>query len=49
MYPYGAVEIWNPKDGVTFKVNGQELKTYLECQTRETDTEINLSDPSNLD
>ena len=49
MYPYGAVEIENSKDGVTFKVNGQTLKSYLENQPREADTEINLSDPPNLD
>ena len=48
MYPYGAVEIENPKDGVTFKVIGQILKPYLEYQLRELDTEINLSDPPNL-
>ena len=49
VYPYGAVEIENPRDGVTFKVNGQKLKSYLECQPHKADTEINLSDPPNLD
>ena len=48
VYPYGAVEIKNPKDGVTFKVNSKRLKPYLEYQTREVDTKINLSDPPNL-
>ena len=48
VYPYGAVEIENLKDGVTFKVNGQRLKPYLEYQPREADTEINLSDPPNF-
>ena len=48
VYPYGAVEIKNPNDGVLFKVNGQRLKPYLEYQPREADTEINLSDPSNF-
>ena len=48
MYPYGAVEIENRKDGVTFKVNGQRLKPYLEYQPHETDTEINWSDPANF-
>ena len=43
--PYGAVEIENPKDGVTFKVNGQKLKPYMEYQPHEADTEIHLSDP----
>ncbi|KAI5313301.1 hypothetical protein L3X38_042475 [Prunus dulcis] len=28
--PYGAVEIQNPKDGSTFKVNGQRLKPFYE-------------------
>ena len=45
VYPYGAVEIENLKDGVTFKVNGQRLKPYLEYQPCEADIEINLSDP----
>ncbi|XP_021833425.1 uncharacterized protein LOC110773231 [Prunus avium] len=27
---YGAVEIQNPKDGSTFKVNGQRLKPFYE-------------------
>ena len=30
VYPYGAVEIENPKNGKTFKVNGQRLKPFLE-------------------
>ena len=49
VYPYRAIEIENPKDGATFKVNGQLLKLYLDCQSREERTEINLSDPQNLD
>ncbi|XP_021802930.1 uncharacterized protein LOC110747022 [Prunus avium] len=28
--PYGAVEIQNPKDGSTFKVDGQRLKPFYE-------------------
>ena len=35
VYPYGAVEIENPKNGKTFKVNGHRLKPFLEnfdCQ-----------------
>ena len=35
VYPYGAVEIENPKNGKIFKVNGQCLKPFLEnfdCQ-----------------
>ena len=30
VYPYGAVEIENPENGKTFKVNGQHLKPFLE-------------------
>ena len=48
MYPYRAVEIEYPKDDVTFKVNGQKLKPYLEYHSHEADTEINLSDPPNF-
>lgn len=43
-YPNGAVEITNPKDGQTFKVNGQRLKPFFvgfESQMMEED----LSDP----
>ena len=49
VYWYGAIEIENPKNGVTFKVNGQRLKPYLEHHPREEDTEINLGDPPILD
>ena len=30
VYPYGAVEIENPENGKSFKVNGQLLKPFLE-------------------
>ena len=30
VYPYGAVEIENPDNGNSFKVNGQRLKPFLE-------------------
>ena len=30
VYPYGAVEIENPDNGKTFKVNGQRLKSFLQ-------------------
>ena len=30
IYPYGAVEIVDPKDGHAFKVNGQCLKSLLD-------------------
>ena len=49
VYSYRAVEIENPKNSIAFKVNGQRLKSYLEYQPREESTEINLSDPPNLD
>ncbi|KAH9670818.1 hypothetical protein KPL70_017120 [Citrus sinensis] len=48
VFPHWAIEIKDPKNGVTFKVNGQRLKPYLEYQPHEEDAEINLSDPSNL-
>ena len=30
IFPHGAVEIRDPSDGRTFKVNGQRLKHYIE-------------------
>ncbi|XP_028119244.1 uncharacterized protein LOC114316768 [Camellia sinensis] len=30
VFPHGAVEIKNPQDGTTFKVNGQRLKHYVD-------------------
>ena len=48
VFPHGAIEIKDPKNGVTFKVNGQRLKPYLEYQPHGEDTEINLSDPPDL-
>ena len=32
VYPYGAVDIENPRNGNVFKVNGQRLKSFLENQ-----------------
>ena len=49
VYSHGAIEIENPNNGVTFKVNGQRLKPYLEHHPRDEDTEINLDDPPVLD
>ena len=43
--PHRAVEIEHIKNSVTFKVNGQRIKPYLEYQSRETSTEISLSNP----
>ena len=48
VFPHGVIEIKDPKNGVTFKVNGQRLKPYLEYQPYGEDTEINLSDPLDL-
>ena len=48
IFPHEAIEIKDPKNGVTFKVNGQRLKPYLEYQPQGENTEINLSDPPDL-
>ena len=48
VFPHGAIEIKDAKNGVTFKVNGQRLKPYLEHQPHGEDTELNLSDPADL-
>ena len=48
VFPHGAIKIKDPKNGVTFKVNGQRLKLYLEYQPHGEDIEVNLSDPLNL-
>ena len=44
VYPYGAVEIENPKNGKIFKVNGQRLKPFLENFDRQESSE-ELVDP----
>ena len=44
VFPYGAIEIENPKNGDLFKVNGQRLKPFLELRTPEVE-EILLDDP----
>ena len=44
VYPYGAVEIENPENGKSFKVNGQRLKPFLEHFDRQESSE-NLVDP----
>ena len=47
VYPYGAINIENPRDGDVFKVNGQRLKPFLEySKFQET---FFLSDPVYLD
>ncbi|KAH9800793.1 hypothetical protein KPL71_000796 [Citrus sinensis] len=44
VFPYGAIEIENPKNGDSFKVNGQRLKPFLELRTPEVE-EMLLDDP----
>ena len=44
MYPYGAMEIENPENGKTFKVNLQRLKPFLENFDRQESSE-ELVDP----
>ena len=44
VYQYGAVEIENPENGKTFKVNGQRLKPFLENFDRQESSE-ELVDP----
>ena len=44
VYPYGAVEIENPDNGKSFKVNGQCLKPFLENFDRQESSE-ELVDP----
>jgi hypothetical protein len=45
VFSYGAIEIEDPKNGSTFKVNGQRLKPFLELQSSEVETTL-LEDPS---
>jgi hypothetical protein len=42
---HGAIEIEDPKNGTTFKVNGQRLKPFLELMSLEIETTL-LEDPS---
>ena len=44
VYPYGVVEIENPENGKSFKVNGQRLKQFLEHFDRQESSE-DLVDP----
>lgn len=44
VYPYGTVEVENPKNGLIFKVNGQRLKPFLEHFTPEEES-TTLEDP----
>ena len=44
VYPYGAFDIENPKNGNVFKVNGHRLKAYFDNFPSE-DESIGLGDP----
>ena len=46
VFPHGAVEIENPKNGNVFKVNGQRLKPFLENFVQNEES-ITLIDPHN--
>ena len=43
-FPYGAIEVQNPKNGTPFKVNGQRLKPYFEHFRGKVDC-MDLVDP----
>jgi len=45
VFSYGTIEIEDPKNGSTFKVNGQRLKPFLELPSPEIETTL-LKDPS---
>ena len=46
VFPYGAIEIRDPKSGNLFKVNGQRLKPYIEGISVERNIdEIHLTTP----
>ena len=44
VYPHGAIEFENPKNGDMFKVNGQHLKPFLELEPPGVE-EVLLDDP----
>jgi hypothetical protein len=44
MFSHGAIEIENPKNGNTFKVNGQRVKLFLELRSLEVEATL-LEDP----
>ena len=44
VFPYGAVDIRDPKDGHIFRVNGHRLKPFLEGFAEQSEV-IQLSDP----
>jgi hypothetical protein len=45
VFPHGAIEIEDPKNGNTFKVNGQKLRLFLELRSMEVEKTL-LEDPS---
>jgi len=44
VYPYGAFDIENPKNGNVFKVNGHRLEAYFDNFPSEIES-IGLNDP----
>jgi hypothetical protein len=45
VFPHGAIEIEDPKNGNTFKVSGQKLKPFLKLRNMEVEKTL-LKDPS---
>jgi hypothetical protein len=45
IFPHGAIKIEDPKNGNTFKVNGQRLKPFFELRSRKVETTL-LKDSS---
>ena len=46
VFPHGTVEISNPKNGSTFKINGQKLKPFYTTEPESDETfELELCDP----
>jgi hypothetical protein len=45
VFPHGVIEIKDPKNDNTFKVNRQRLKPFLELRSREVETTL-LEDPN---
>ena len=46
VFPHGAIEIENPKDGSIFKVNGHRLKPFLEFPGNQEEELMILHEPS---
>ena len=49
VFPYGAIEIKKPSNGVAFKVNSQRLKPFLELPTESMEEAMVLYEPTCLD